>query len=209
MFSLSEKVTFHEKRPYAPRGYVESITSHPLGDAGPWGWVFHHDIMRNIFMSARTKWSQSIAAGLASLGLVLAAGCGDSTGLSRRYPVKGTITYKGVPIEKGVVSFVPTDANGRAATGAIVNGKYYLTTAIDGDGVLPGKYGITVKSQEVDLSQAQANASKGGSLRQDDVAKANKNAKNLIPSKYSLTETSGLSKEVKAESTTVDIALPD
>ena len=136
-------------------------------------------------------------------------GCGDSTGLPKRYAVKGTVTYKGAPVEKGTISFKPEDAtNGRAATGDIENGSYYLTTAIDGDGALPGKYKVTISSREADFSKAEANIT-GGSMRQDDVAAAYQDAKKLTPAKYEIAETSGLEAEVLAKSNEFNFDLTD
>ncbi len=155
--------------------------------------------------------SKACVSLVSSLLLLGAIGCGDGTGLATRYPVKGTVTYNGKPVEKGSIEFVPeNNAAGQAATGEIKDGSYYLTTAIDGDGALPGKYKVQISSKEVDLSKAEANIKdKGGSLHQEDVAAANRNAKNLIPSKYSLAETSGLSFEVKEQSNTADFDLKD
>lgn len=141
--------------------------------------------------------------------MVLAAGCGDSSGLPARYKVSGTVTYNGQPVEKGEIEFRPDNLDtAQAATGEIKNGSYYLTTAVDGDGALPGDYKVVIKSTEVDLSKAESN-SKGGSFRQDDVAKANKDAKKLVPAKYSLPETSGLTFKVEAKSNTADFPLSD
>jgi hypothetical protein len=147
-------------------------------------------------------------AAVASL-LLLISGCGDGSGLPPRFSVKGTVTYNGQPVEKGTIEFRPVDlASAQAATGEIQNGSYYLTTANDGDGALPGDYQVVIKATEVDLSKAAANV-QGGSFRQDDVAKANKNAKKLIPTKYSLPETSGLTFKVEQKSNTADFTLTD
>lgn len=124
--------------------------------------------------------------------LALASGCGDGTGLPERYPVSGTVTYKGAPVETGAITFMPVDvANGRSASGTIEDGDYYLTTAVDGDGALPGEYKVTITSRDVDYDQAMAGV-EGGMPKQDDVAKAINEAENLVPAKYSLPETSGL-----------------
>lgn len=140
---------------------------------------------------------------------VLALGCGDSTGLARRYPIKGTVTYKGEPVSQGTITFSPVNpAEGRAATGTITDGSYYLTTAVDGDGALPGDYKVSVLSTEVDLSAAAANV-QGGSMRQDDVAKANREAKNLVPAKYGLPDTSGLTYKVEGSTNSANFDLTD
>jgi hypothetical protein len=151
---------------------------------------------------------------ITSVGLValLIAGCGDSSGLAKRYPVRGTVTYNGASLPEGTIAFKPAsadDPNARAASGVIKDGRYELTTATEGDGALPGKYAVTISARQADFSKAQANVKGGGSMRQDDVAKAYKNAKKLIPAKYELPETSGLTYEVKQQTNQADFALTD
>jgi hypothetical protein len=99
------------------------------------------------------------ASVLASLGLVLVLDCGgDDTGLGRRYPVSGTVRYKGQPVEKGLISFRPTQPGGRAASGTISGGEYSLTTQIDNDGALPGTYQVSIIARDVDVAKALAEA---------------------------------------------------
>jgi hypothetical protein len=146
---------------------------------------------------------------VAGMGLVTVLGCGDDTGLARRYPVSGTVTYNGNPVEKGRIDFIPAQAEGRAASGQIADGRYSLTTAIPGDGALPGPYKVTVTSVEVDTTELKAIA-KGGQFHHDKTfAKAVRNAKRLVPSKYQLADTSGLTATVKAESNTSNFDLKD
>jgi hypothetical protein len=152
-----------------------------------------------------------IGAAVAAAGLLGIAGCGDDTGLDRRYPVSGTVTYKNQPVPKGRINFIPVDPKAqRPANGDIENGHYTLTTATPGDGALPGKYQVTIQAQEVDNTQVVDTVKKeGGGGRQGDIAKAASKAKNLIPSKYLLPETSGLEKTVEERSNTIDIPLTD
>jgi hypothetical protein len=159
-------------------------------------------------MTARLKFGLRHASALAGLALIFALGCGEDDGIGRRYRVKGTVTYKGEPLKDGVIHFVPPTDGLRAAMGKISDGGYYLTTHTDGDGALPGKYQVTITSKVIDLSKAiAANKGGGGSLMQDEIAKAVRSAKNLIPPKYSLPQTSGLTAEVKAEANTIDFDL--
>mgnify|MGYP000897623273 CR=1 FL=1 len=148
---------------------------------------------------------------LASLALIGLLGCGDDSGLGTRYKVSGKVTFKGQPVQKGSITFVPDDPNGREATGEIVNGNYTLTTVRDSDGALPGKYKVAISSKDVNLEEAQKNAAAGGggALRQDDVAKAAAAAKDLVPAKYSLTDTSGLTYEVKSGGNTANFDLAE
>jgi hypothetical protein len=140
---------------------------------------------------------------IVGMSLMIILGCGDDTGLSSRYPVSGTVKYNGQPVPKGRIDFLPTDNKvGRSASGDIVDGYYSLTTATPKDGALPGSYKVTVTAMEVDTTELKAIA-KGGQFHHDEAfAKANREAKKLVPSKYQLADTSGLTATVKAESNT-------
>lgn len=149
---------------------------------------------------------------VAMSGLTLILGCGSDDGLGKRYAVSGKVTYKGQPLEKGDILFhlATPDPKGinNGATGSIVNGSYTLSTRGENDGAFPGEYIVTVTSLDVDTTKAMANAG-GGVARQDDIAKANRMAKSLIPKKYSETSTSGLKATVKESSNTIDFELAD
>jgi hypothetical protein len=146
---------------------------------------------------------------LASIGIVACLGCSDDTGLAKRYSVSGKVAYKGEPVQNARISFVPTTPDGRPASGQVENGRYTLTTLAPNDGALPGKYKVTILSQEVDTSEMKSIA-KGGQFHHDKAfAKANQTAKALVPSKYNLAETSGLEREVKSQSNSIDFDLTD
>lgn len=72
------------------------------------------------------------------------AGCGGESGGARAVPAAGTVLHKGKPVESGSIQFVP--AEGRAASGAIENGKFTLSTYADGDGAIPGTHQVAVSS---------------------------------------------------------------
>jgi len=160
-------------------------------------------------MTAITTYGRRLAATLAVMGMVAVYGCGDDTGLAKRYPVSGTVTYNGKPVEKGSITFNPTDPDGRPATGPIRDGNYTLTTARENDGALPGTYKVTVVSKEGDDSKVKAIA-KGGPAHHDAAfAESVKKAKSMVPPKYSIPDTSGITKEVKAATNTIPIELTD
>jgi hypothetical protein len=160
---------------------------------------------------------------LTSVAIAAEIGCGDSSGLPRRYAVSGTVTYKGEPLVKGTISFVPVDANGRAAGGTISKGQYSLTTQDADDGALPGKYKVAVVSNETDPSAVDLKIKKPREGRQTEAekkamaayfpqkvaAQAAAKAKSLVPIKYGSPETSGLTYEVKEQSNTADFTLTD
>jgi hypothetical protein len=142
--------------------------------------------------------------------VVIVLGCGDDTGLGKRYPVSGTVTYKDQPVEKGRIDFIPAGSDqGRAASGDIVDGRYVLTTAISGDGALPGSYKVTVVSKEWDTSNLKGDANGGQFHHDKNFAKAVENAKDFVPSRYSLADTSGLTADVKEQSNQRDFELKD
>jgi len=147
--------------------------------------------------------------GLLPVLSLLLFGCGDD-GLGKRYSVSGTVTYKGQPLEKGAISFYATGegAEARGAAGVITDGQYTLSTQSEGDGAFPGDYLVVISARQPDLSAAAKHVN-GGSYRQDDVMKANKNAKSLIPKKYEVPEQSGLKAKVEAKSNTIDFTLTD
>jgi len=144
---------------------------------------------------------------------VVVLGCGgDDSGLDRRYKVSGTVKYKGEPVSKGTIAFEPANPPppaGRHASGYIENGHYTLTTSIDGDGALPGEYKVVINSSGVDMSDLAKKS--GGLIHQGDkdFQKVVKEAKSLVPTKYSKSETSGLTKKVEASSNTIDFNLED
>jgi len=167
----------------------------------------------NRLKSSASKIGQSVAFAVAVSAMIVVPGCGDDSGLGRRYKVSGKVTYKGVPVPKGTVNFIPIKPpvpEGRAASGQIKDGYYSLATAGSEDGALPGEYGIAIVSMDIDLTQALP---KDGTqkIREGDPAyqKAIKAAKRLIPQKYGLTETSGLKATVDSSGKSIDFDLKD
>jgi hypothetical protein len=163
------------------------------------------------FSMLRPDWSRLLRAVGATLGLAVVLGCGDDTGLGKRYPVSGSVTYKGEPVKAGRITFIPASKeNQREASGTIQDGSYKLTTASPDDGALPGEYKVTVVSQQVDDTKVVETITKyGGGGRQQDIAKAQAKAKNLIPAKYQLADTSDLKATVAEHSNTLDFNLTD
>jgi hypothetical protein len=83
-----------------------------------------------------------------------------------------------------------------------------------GDGALPGKYKVTVVATDFDpekvRSAAQAKGMPpGAALPQPLIAKANKKAKSMIPTRYNLLTTTDLTADVEARSSTMDFELKD
>jgi hypothetical protein len=161
-------------------------------------------------MNILRRFGFGVPATFAAMGLVMFLGCGDDSGLGKRYPVTGTVKYKGQPVSKGRISFSPDGGGGRACGGDIDNGAYSLsTTGAPNDGALPGKYKVSVTALEVDTTEMQKIA-KGGQFHHDKAfKKANEQAKKLVPEKYALADTSGLTREVEARANTINFDLTD
>jgi hypothetical protein len=156
----------------------------------------------------------SVYAAMTAVGLGPILGCGDDTGLDRRYPVSGTVTYNNKPLEKGQIAFIPTDpSKQRPANGTIVDGRYTLTTATSGDGALPGTYKVSVVSKQIrpeDEARIKETLAKiGGTTRQQLTGRATARAKDLIPAKYQSSEMSGLEATVGPKSNTLNFPLTD
>lgn len=171
-----------------------------------------------MIMTSISTRARSLATTLALAGLLGILGCSDD-GLDKRYPVSGTVTYNGKPLESGSINFVPEAVGGRGAVGEIKNGAYTLTTQTPGDGAFPGKYSVTVVALAIDTSQAEAETKKlaakskveydGPMLDQAALGKALKNAKSNVPAKYGQIDTSGFKAEVKTESNKFNFELKD
>lgn len=78
---------------------------------------------------------------------LLSAGCGDGDAPAEPvYPVTGTVTYGGQPVEGATVTFKPDNPGARPAFGFTnAEGVYKLTTFAPGDGAMPGGYKIGVE----------------------------------------------------------------
>jgi hypothetical protein len=147
------------------------------------------------------------AAALLAAANLLVLGCGGDDEIGKRYPVSGTVTYNGKPVEKAQVTFQPVKAELRAASGTVQDGKYTLSTAGNNDGAMPGSYQVTVVAKEVDPAKLK---STNPMLPPQALAKkANLAAKSLLPTKYSSPGTSGLTAEVKEQPNTFDFDLKD
>jgi hypothetical protein len=152
--------------------------------------------------------------------LLFALGCSDS-GIGKTYSVSGTVKYKGAPVDKARINFVPKSTGGstHGAFGQVTNGTFSsLTTLTDGDGALPGDYIVTVDTREIDADKVKSQSSdlaskhkmeKVSQIPPELQAKALKEAKATIPGKYQLPETTDLNAKVEPKSNRFEFELKD
>src|SRR5438270_10062031 len=73
------------------------------------------------------------------LVLPLAGGCGSKGPV--RHEITGKVTYKGQPVEEGIISFEPLDGQGSKDGDTILNGNYRIPKD---KGLFVGKYKVTI-----------------------------------------------------------------
>ena len=141
--------------------------------------------------------------------------CGSGDRISGLVEVKGTVTYKGAPLDGATVSFAPTAFEpGTRASVALTepDGTFVLLTQGQ-RGILPGNYDVTVVKRTIPkVSEAirssedlEAYMEKHG--RAPPVAR--EEIKDLVPKKYGDAATSGLSYSVKKGMPPIEIELKD
>jgi len=131
---------------------------------------------------------------------VFAIGCGASGPATA--PVSGTVTYKGKPLPNAHVSFVPSDASSRAASGLTdSSGRFTLGTFSTNDGAIVGKHKVGVIANG---PPRPAKLGEGSGMPGETIP-----GEPVIPMKYFLPDTSGLVQDVKRGSNRVEITLTD
>lgn len=132
------------------------------------------------------RWSNRLALAIAVVAL---AGCGDSG--PKRYGVKGTVSYKGKPIENGLISFVLVGSEASSGGAAITDGKYEIPEAI---GLPAGEYEVIISVPVA--AGAAPKEPMGGEEEAPGEGAGDKETRETLPAKYnSMTE---LKREVKA-----------
>lgn len=127
---------------------------------------------------------------LAGLLMTILAGCGGET-FPKTYPVTGTVTYKGEPLEGAEVALVPTDPKVRSAGGTTdKKGKFAVTTYFSPKhqpaGAMTGDYAVTVTKKEVREAKEGESA-----IDQQKAFMKLGPPKSLVPKKYQSPNTSG------------------
>jgi hypothetical protein len=170
-------------------------------------------------MRGYSKRARGALAFSAAATIVFATiGCGDDSGMAKRYKVYGTVTYNGKPVEKGQIAFVPEKGDAQGAQGQIDNGSYSLTTLSPGDGALPGSYKVTIDTRQIDDAAlkaatkkfAEQNKIEGLAMPPQDVqARMYQKARSATPAKYMTPDATDLKAEVKEQSNKIDFELKD
>ncbi len=130
--------------------------------------------------------SLSVLIAIAASVLV---GCGPDR--PETMPVTGTVTLDGKPVAGAAVMLMP-EAGGRPATAETdESGAFSVMTFEPGDGALLGKHAVTVTKKKVTGMLTDKDGLSGG------VAPGGIQVEWLVPQKYSVPKTSGLTVEVK------------
>jgi hypothetical protein len=121
-----------------------------------------------------------------AVGMLFAPGCGDDG--PKMFPVRGSVTYKGEPLSRGIVTYLPaTPEAGRPANGPIQpDGTFSMTTQTRDDGVMRGTYSIIVHSYVEDPNRPQT--------REEIEAQGSRapQMRSIVPNKYAAPETTPL-----------------
>ena len=95
------------------------------------------------------------------------AGCSSSSkenpNWPERFPVTGTVTYKGEPIEAAEVTFMSKSKNSAAAGRTDSDGHFYLTTFVEKDGAVAGPQVVSIRRVDiVDMTPEGVEVAFGG-----------------------------------------------
>jgi len=130
--------------------------------------------------------------------VLLITGCGSDG--PELIPVSGTVTLNGTPIDEVVVTFVPKQA-GKPAMGLTdEQGRFSLSTTEVDDGAAVGSYYATVTSIDQGATRPDAQGLSTG-------LEIHPRQKSIIPERYTLFRSSGLSYEVQASMEPISIKL--
>ncbi len=109
----------------------------------------------------------------------------------KRFPVKGTVTYKGKAIEDAEVSFKSIEKKATATGKTDSQGRFELSTYKEKDGAVSGPQVVTIRRVNiVDKTPKDVDLSAGGKALPPEITW-------IIPEKFSLDNASGLTADVK------------
>ena len=124
------------------------------------------------------------------------------------YPVTGTVTYNGQPVDGATVAFQSVEGSHGSTGVTDTGGKYTLTTFKSGDGALPGEYSVKVFKHKLESGGAVAGGDDGppGVF---DAGQPVSEPQNLLPAKYADATKSGLTATVGESGNKFDFSLED
>lgn len=149
----------------------------------------------------------SLATICVAIGLV--TGCGSSEDGYPIAPAEATILLDEKPLEGASVTFV-VGSQPQPATGITdKQGKVKLTTFKPGDGAAIGSNLVSIQKNEIDKTKKTADQGDQDSEKYDPLVMGTPPpvVKFLVPQKYTLVTTSGLTAEVKKGQNTFEFKL--
>ena len=134
---------------------------------------------------------------LPSLTLLLVCGCETvPEGQFPVAPVEVTVTYKNQPVEEAVVTFANSEGKPPAFGRTNAEGKARMTTYQSEDGAVVGTHSVSVVKQEFDGVVQEEASQDSEEYNPSPGASPLPKIKDLLPQKYALPTTSGLTVEV-------------
>lgn len=125
-----------------------------------------------------------------AMAVVLSALSGCGYGPNDRVPVQGKVQFDGVPVEDGVISFIPGEAGRATAGGPITNGRYSIQAE---KGPNPGKYRVEILVRKKTGRKVDTPGDTGNKI--DETVQ-------LAPAKYNTNST--LTADIQAKANTID-----
>ncbi len=126
----------------------------------------------------------------------LAGGCSSG---DRPVPVRGSVTYRGEPLPNALVVFMPETPGVLPASGLTDRaGRFELMTRAPHDGAFAGKHRVTITARGPAAAPADST-----------LGLPSEPGEPLIPDKYFMPDTSGLTAEVPREGLRIDFALKE
>ena len=140
--------------------------------------------------------------------VVVVASCERGDEFGRRYHLHGKVAYKGQPVKSAAILFIPVK-EGLSATGYVDNGVYRnLRTRLVDDGILPGRYRVTLFPLPPDPSRPRP-AGEGADDKGKPAAGVVTTAGVSIPEKYTIVGDTPLEIDVTPTTFAVDFDLQD